>query len=68
MILVGVGLIAVTVLISNFLVPVFISLWRGSTLLFPEKRQIWRQRLVALFFLGGGCGLLALGTILVMWF
>lgn len=67
-ILVGVGLIAVTVLISNFLVPVFISLWRGSTLLFPEKRQIWRQRLVALFFLGGGCGLLALGTILVMWF
>ena len=39
--------VLISVLIVNLFVPSFIARWRGFGLLYPTKRQLWRQRLVS---------------------
>jgi hypothetical protein len=55
----------VSALITNILVPIFMSYWHGTNLLYPGWRQLWIQRVGAVTLLAILCFLLSAITLLV---
>jgi hypothetical protein len=57
-----------TLLLTNLLVPLLISRWRGSHLFYPTVRQLWLQRLVWTGVFVAGCVIVWAITVAVSYF